>query len=458
MSLSNSSVDEHCTSSRATSDQKSRDFAQLVRERPDQPLLPSLLPPEVSGAWEPGASWLVYATMSSVKVGRISLESEGGAVYTTVDMGAVDAAVSRLWSLSAACLLLPLRVRSLYELGGKLWAVVVVVSAPATGGRNGTTCETRVTIAQRRAIGLEGGRLARSLTQAVAALHRAGLASGDLAEVLFVDGACCAATFVLGCPSQDMEGDAAQLRACVLDLTGTSLDADSAEDMAAALAEAQCGVCGENFGLDELVDCDAGHLACTQCVIRGSKSALPGARFGEIRCFFGCCSFAAAKLTRILDAADYESVLLRHGNIQTAKAVHRESRHIWNRVYSAASSESDPQAATLRAYLEERILPSRCPACGQHYAGFDGCTALSCHLCDTALCAWCEQAASSNDACHAHTAFCLWRSRGTPAGALYASEEAVAEAQGDRKSKMLLAVLETAGRSDLAEQFLRLLA
>ncbi len=110
----------------------------------------------------------------------------------------------------------------------------------------------------------------------------------------------------------------------------------------------------------------------------------------------------------------------------------------------AAMTAEELKVDEMRRHVADRLLTLACPRCSAAFVDFTGCFALTCHRCRCGFCAWCL-ADCGTDA-HQHVPRCP--RNGSAAGgaggsSVYGTAPAFAQAQQDRRRRMVQEYLAT---------------
>merc|ERR1740117_2191757 len=106
-----------------------------------------------------------------------------------------------------------------------------------------------------------------------------------------------------------------------------------------------------------------------------------------------------------------------------------------------ASDERQDKIAQAQRHVAE-LLTLKCPRCGQAFAEFDGCFALTCGRCGCGFCAWCfADSGGGNLEAHVHVRQCLAKPRG--ADNFFGTFQQFQDAQRSRRWRAVRAFLDT---------------
>ena len=180
----------------------------------------------------------------------------------------------------------------------------------------------------------------------------------------------------------------------------------------------ECECCANVRRLQEMTECGKGHAVCRPCLERGCTGAgsPPSVqKLGAARCPYsegpglGNCYYEIDRLVTGASPDAVDSHLRAQVAVFERMAAHAASD--WESAQNCRRAlEPGGRKRVILAHLEDKVLPARCPRCGQHFDNYEACAALDCCGCGCAFCAWCG--ADCGDDAHSHVLDC--EERGEP--------------------------------------------
>lgn len=186
----------------------------------------------------------------------------------------------------------------------------------------------------------------------------------------------------------------------------------SADALAEILNFARCPVCFEDCSLKKMAHCTNFHSLCKDCLDEccrqpGPRRAVP---LGMLRCplsqgpgFGSSCFFTIDLLAASASFMAVQAHLEAQTKVRERLAAHHAADHE-SRLACSRALDKEGRQLVVMAHIEDKVLPARCPQCGQHFDTYEACAALECYSCGCAFCAWCG--ANCGEDAHSHVLDC----------------------------------------------------
>ncbi|KAK3267722.1 hypothetical protein CYMTET_23740, partial [Cymbomonas tetramitiformis] len=176
----------------------------------------------------------------------------------------------------------------------------------------------------------------------------------------------------------------------------------------AAVEDAECLACYDNFPMQSGLRCENEHFVCDGCLmghVRVESEAERGihalrARQGEIYCPLKCGArhVAAHDLAAHLDAVSFEMYLAA----KIRYTEHEAREHLRLEIQAEEARARAEGVDHHRDHIEQRILTNHCPRCDIAWVDYTGCDAVKCHNCNGAFCPFCQE--DCGEDAHGHVA------------------------------------------------------
>jgi hypothetical protein len=176
------------------------------------------------------------------------------------------------------------------------------------------------------------------------------------------------------------------------------------------LGSVECQLCADVASLEDIVECSLKHFFCVDCLRRGVKEATTYSHdeLGSFRCPYSSitspCWIECEILSGNLSQRELSKFLDAQAYSKTRSEIHKAVTEYSEKVVRECVTNTDARELLIMQYMEDNVLPNKCPRCGQHFDNFDACSALECCSCGCAFCAWCL--VDCGDDAHDHVNSC----------------------------------------------------